>query len=484
MNNFLLWLLVGSLMNNAVCFSASLSEFMDHLEKERYFKNASLSIYVFSEKDNKAILNYHGEKSLISNSIVKVITTATALKVLGEGFQFRTKLLAAGTIKDQTLEGDLVILGDGDPTLGSAHEGYNLSDKDQLAAWALSLKTKGIKEIKGSVVGDASCFEKALSSAAWLWEDLGNYYGAGPCGLNFHENFYTIFFKLGSAIGDLTTIDRIEPAVNNLKIVNEVLSASKGTGDKAYVFGGEFATTQYIRGTLPLDNPFFKIKGCIPNPALFCADNLKVALEKEGISIKGESRASFDKSSFVDGLLLDERLSPKLSEIVFLANKLSLNLHCEALLKKMGQVRKGEGSYSAGLAVVNEYLKGLEIPLEGFNIADGSGLSNKNLVTAKGFVEFLCKISKETYFPTLLNSLPSNKINDLGRLKNVFSNETLSERVFAKTGYSSQGESFVGFLINNRGEKLYFCVICNHFLGPSAIFRKELQRLFDILVMH
>ena len=483
MNNFLLYTLLGFIMSSYQCFSTPLSEFVATLEQQDYFKHATLSIYVVSEKDQRVVFDYHGEKSLIPNSILKIITTAAALKILGQDFQFKTQLLGTGPIKKNALEGDLIILGDGDPTLGSVHSGYNLSAEEQLQSWSLALKNRGITQVKGSIIGDASCFEKALSAPTWLWEDLGNYYGAGTCGLNFHENFYTIFFKLGAVIGDATSIDKMDPMVPGLKVVNEVISAAKGTGDRAYVFGGEFATTQYIRGTIPLDKPSFNIKGCIPNPAGFCAQQLKSTLEKEGIVVSGKAMSSFDRVAFIEHAVLAETHSPKLSEIVFLINKLSLNLHSESLIKKMGEIRKNKGTHLAGLEVVHEYLRKLGVSLEGFNIVDGSGLSNKNLVTPKGMTDFLSKISKESYFPVFFESLPCNIAGDIGRLRSAFSKESLKGRIFAKTGYSSQGESFAGFFINNQGEKFSFCIICNHFLGPSSIFREQMQRFFEILFL-
>lgn len=482
MNNFLFYSFFSVVIGGGVLFSSPLVEFVTHLETQPHFKQASFSVYVVSEKDGRVILNHQGEKSFIPNSILKVITTAAALKVLGKDFQFKTQLVTNGSIKEGVLDGDLVIKGSGDPTLGSTHQGYNLTDKEQLLSWVAAVKNKGIREIKGSVVGDASCFEKALSPPTWLWEDLGNYYGAGACGLNFHENFYTLFFKLGQVVGDSVTLDKIEPYVSNLKIVNEVISGPKGSGDKAYVFGGEFSKTHYVRGTLPLDNGSFKIRGSIPDPAAFCAENLKIALEKEGVIVKGMAISSFDKKEISHTIALSEVKSPSLSKIVFLSNKLSLNLHSEALIKKMGEVKKNKGTHVAGLEVVQEYLKELGVCLDGFNIVDGSGLSNKNLVTAKGVVEFLCKLSKESYFPVFFQSLPCNKADDLGRLVTRFSSKKLSGRVFAKTGFSSQGESFAGFFINNEGDRCCFCIICNHFLGPRAIFLEQIQTLLEMLL--
>lgn len=461
--------------------STELDDYLAQLEKKPYFKQASLSLYAVAEKDLKILVDHNGEKSLNPNSILKLLTTAAALKILGKDFQFKTELLGLGVIKNHTLEGDLVILGDGDPALGSMREG---SHKKLLDSWVLALRNQGIQCIQGSIVADASCFEQRAASPTWLWEDLGNYYGAGAFGLNFHENLYTVSFQLGSKLHEATTITHLYPSIKHLNVVNEVVSGSPGSGDQAYIFGEELTMLRHIRGTLPLDHPSFVIKGSMPNPPLCCAQQLKERLEKEGLTIQGEAKASFEsvlaKDSLKQRLCLDNVVS-SLSHIIFLTNKLSINLYAEALLKKVGSFKQGKGSYASGIEALYTYLKELGLPLEGFKIVDGSGLSTKNLVTAKGMVEFLVKLSKEPYYPDLLTSLPCNTSNDISSLKTSLSSEELQGRIFAKTGYSSHGESLAGIFINAKGERVFFCILCNHFLGPRKLLREEFKKIFTIL---
>lgn len=458
-----------------ICFSETLQDFVSKLETKPYVKHASLALYV-QDEEGKVLLEYQGEKSLIPNSILKLFTTAAALKVLGEDFRFHTRLLTMGRVKEGKLEGDVVIQGDGDPTLGRG------SYKELLGVWTEAIKAKNIRQIEGAVHGDASCFEKALSPASWLWEDLGNYYGAGACGLNFHENSYSLFFRLGNNVGEATQITQIEPSLAHITVVNEVVSGPKGSGDRAVIFGGEFSNTHYVRGSVPLDGATFTIRGSIPDPAQCCAEHLQDALQKHGITSQKMPCSVFEQQEYVDPLVFWDTYSPSLADMVFAANQYSINLYCECFLKKMGQHVLHQGTHAAGLQVVNDYLKYLKVSLEGCHVVDGSGLSSQNLVTARSMVHFLSQVSKEPYFSTLYRSLPSNTENR--RLNTIFSSESLKGRIRAKTGYSSEGESVAGFFTTAGGKQLTFCLISNHCLDSLPLWREDMRALFELLLLH
>lgn len=451
----------------------SIKKTVNSLSQDAYFQNASFGLYAVSEKTGKVLLDYHSEQSLLPNSILKVITTAAALKILKGPFSYQTKLSACGDIREGVLKGDLVIIGGGDPTLGSDR----FKDDAVLEKWVAWVKDQGIKEIAGDVVGNSSFFEEALVPASWLLEDVGNYYGAGPCGLNFHDNTYAMTFKLGSKVGDHTSLVKMEPCINHLKHVNEVTTGEIGTGDRASVFGGEYATTQYIRGTLPFGTETYKIKASMPNPAEVCAGELKKKLEAKGVVICGKARAGREHYSEKALSRYYIHTSPSIAEIVYFTNKESINVYAECLLKTLGRIKKREGTLLYGLEVVNEYLDDLGVSRKGWHLADGSGLSSKNLVSAKGFVDFLLKVKNESYFPDLLHSLPSKKEDRAGIFKCLLLDPILQDKLFIKTGYSSQGQSIAGFLINQSGDKIAFCILCNRFLGSPEKLQKKVRKI-------
>lgn len=433
----------------------------------------SLSCYAVSEKTGAVLLECHSKELFLPNSIVKVITTAAALKILTKQFSYTTRLGYCGHIQKGVLRGDLVIIGGGDPTLGSDR----FKEIKPIEKWVAWVKDQGIQEIVGDVIGDSSYFEKKLAPSSWLEEDVGNYYGAGSCGLNFHDNSYSMMFKLGSKVGDEVSLVKVEPVIGCLTHVNQVTTGARGTGDRACVFGGEYSTTQYIRGTLPLGAATYIIKASIPNPAEACADQLKKKLEEQGVVVQGKARVC---TALYDGKLSSQACmhrSPSIGEIVCLTNKESINLYAECLLKTMGRIKKEKGTLLSGLEVVNEYLDALKVDRKGWNLADGSGLSCKNLITAKGFVDFLLKVKNEPYFLDLLDSLPSNQEDKSGVFKHLLSDATLQGKLFIKTGYSSQGQSIGGFLINRYGDRIAFCIIYHRFSGSSKNLENHLKKI-------
>ena len=390
-----------------------------------------VSIYAVDGRDNKVLREQNSGKSLIPASCMKVVTTGAALHLLDPEMRFETRLEYEGTIDpDGTLHGNLIILGGGDPCLGSGKW------KEQLGIWGMAVSQLGIKKIAGKVIGDASKWEKAMAVPSWTWEDLGNYYGAGASALSFHENSYSLTFKPGAKEGDPTEILSLDPPLPDLLLINEVTTGPAHSGDRACIYGAEFLPMQSVRGTIPAEVPSFTIRGAIPDPASTVAALLTQELKELGISVE---RCFFARTL---PTLIHTTHSPPLKEIVYWTNQKSINLYAEHLLKKMG-----EGSTDAGVKAVTAFWESQGIDLAGFHMADGSGLSRKNCVTAKQMVSILLKMKESKVFPLFLRSLP-----DQTRCK-------------AKSGYMSQVRGLVGYF----DDEVAFAILTNHNLLPCPI---------------
>lgn len=361
--------------------------------------HAIVSFYAVDCSTGKVLLEQNSHYSLIPSSCMKIPTTAAALELLGADCRFQTHLEYDGRLdQEKTLHGNLYIRGGGDPCLGS--DRTSGSWEKQIALWADAIEELGIKKIEGNLIGDGTKWEKALAVPSWSWEDLGNYYGAGACALTFHENGYTLFFQPGKSVGDPTKIVRTDPPLLPIDFVNEVKTGPIGSGDRACIYGSEFARAQYVRGTVPAQVEEFSIKGAIPDPPLYCAQVLAHALQKRGIVIEGNEIPQKERTQF------HTTHSPAASEIVYHANQKSVNLYAEHLLKAVGEKVYGFGSTDSGIKAIADFWSRQNLDLEGFHMVDGSGLSRKNLVTAKQLVEMLTEIKKKSYFPIFLNSLP------------------------------------------------------------------------------
>ncbi|HCC51533.1 MAG TPA: D-alanyl-D-alanine carboxypeptidase/D-alanyl-D-alanine-endopeptidase, partial [Porphyromonadaceae bacterium] len=160
-----------------------------------YMQGASVSIMIKNIDDGSVIYSYDADREIIPASVMKIVTTATALELVGENFRYETAIMYDGHIHNGILDGNIYIRGSGDPTIGSADMG---PDRDKtIREWITAIKNTGIKEITGRVIADESIFDTEGISMKWMREDLGSYYGQGCYGLNMYDNRYSLFLNTG-----------------------------------------------------------------------------------------------------------------------------------------------------------------------------------------------------------------------------------------------------------------------------------------------
>jgi len=218
---------------------ASLVQYMQSIKNMDGLGGANIGISVKYADTGELIAEQNSQQAIVPASVTKLITTATALLTFGDGFRFTTSLQYDGELDNGILKGNLIIRGGGDPTLGS--ERFSDMRVDKILQAILNfLNQKSIHTIEGDIIGDDSVFEQSLAPATWNWGDLGNYYGAGACGLSIMENAYSIFFSSGAIQGDSTVITSTKPPIKELQMINEVRCGKKYSGDNAYIFGSEY----------------------------------------------------------------------------------------------------------------------------------------------------------------------------------------------------------------------------------------------------
>jgi len=339
----------------------------------------------------------------------------------------------------------------------------------------------GIKKINGNVIGDASIFSSNTVPKKWIWEDIGNYYGAGSCGLNLHENQYNIQFKVGATEGAATEIDIIYPDLSDVEFINEVKTGSKASGDQAYVYAAPFSDKIYVRGTVPAGNRDFTIKGSVPDPARFAANNFKKELEKSGISVSGSSISQYEKNNKSRTEIYNHP-SPRLADLIFWANKKSINLYCEAILKMIGLKLYNAGSTHNGIKGVTQYWKNRGVDLDGFYIHDGSGLSPDNAVSTYQLAKILQKTVKEAHYETFNKSLSfAGDPNDRGSLRGQLTGTKAAGNLRAKSGYISRVRSYSGYVQNSCGELLSFSMIVNNYNCSNSKMRTKMMAVLRTL---
>jgi D-alanyl-D-alanine carboxypeptidase/D-alanyl-D-alanine-endopeptidase (penicillin-binding protein 4) len=316
----------------------------------------------------------------------------------------------------------------------------------------------------------------------WLWEDAGNYYGAGAYGLSVFDNTYEIHFKTTNTSSQLE-ITEIVPKECRYEFTNWLVAA--GTADEGYVFAAPYSTNGWLAGTIPANIDDFVLKASIADPPRLIAKMVSERLRIEGIAVTGEpSTVRLEQRDITEKVtIISEILSPPLSEIIEVLNHESMNLYAEHLLKELGKSFKGKGSTSSGIEVVMEFLQNTGVKSKGMFIEDGSGLSPLNAINTSGLARLLNYMKTEgKYFPYYLNSLP--EAGKEGTLKNNFRDPVFESRLKAKSGSMTRVRCYAGYFKTMSGKDISFAIIINNYTGSSKYIISAIEEILKEMILH
>lgn len=418
--------------------------------------NARWGVIAVSMKDGRVLCSRDGRKLFNPASIQKTLTAIVALDRLGADFRWKTSVYAENQIdSDGTLNGDLVIYGEGAPD-------FNAESLENLA---VQLQEKGLKRVKGNIVGDDSYFRGDTIGDGWTWNELQWYYGAEASALTINEN--QAFVNVENGEGRANT-NYLNVTVGNPTPINNA------NRDANYEAGG------IKRG---LDNNDFYVWGntkafgarvAVHNPSGLVAKTLREYLEKKGISIEGETKTRSWKSSDALDVSKAQELasiqSQTLGEAVRRMNKHSVNIIAELLLRTIGKKFGAEvpnsiqlpqnvrGDDIAGAALVKKWLLEHKIAADEVQISDGSGLSRLDFVTPEVFARAFIFAAQSKFAKEFTDSLPVGGTD--GTLGGRFGKA--KGRVLAKTGTISFVNSLAGYAQRKDGEIITFAVMVNN----------------------
>jgi serine-type D-Ala-D-Ala carboxypeptidase/endopeptidase (penicillin-binding protein 4) len=443
-----------------------------NLEKDPQFKHAILSMYVVDSKTGKVVFDKNSEVGLAPASCQKVITSVSAFELLGKGYRYKTEVGYNGIIENSILNGDVVIVGYGDPTLGSWRYSTT-SFSSFLNKLPSSLKQRGIKEITSLIVDDSKWSSQNIPNG-WVWEDVGNYYGAGAGAFNWHENKYDIILQSGKYLGDNVRI--LKNSIPSIEFVNELRTAEKGSGDNAYFFFGSNKRVKHLRGTIEISEKPFTISGASENGFNLFEEEIISRGKIDNINLLGikftngfnnftgeaQPQNNFTKRTLIEKSLYTH-YSPPLDSINYWFLKKSVNLYGEAFVKTIGYQKKGVGATDTGLSVIKYFWKQRGIDPSAINIIDGSGLSPANRVTTNALVTVMQFAKKQNWFSSFYNALP-----DMNGIK-------------MKDGYISGVRSYTGYVKSKSGNDYTFAFIVNNFDGSPAKVREKIWKVLDVL---
>lgn len=447
------------------------------LQNDPGLKHAAWA-FLATYADTRDTIARHDEQiALPPASVMKTVSTGAALQILGSDYNFKTRLYIRGKVTaDGILNGDLIIRGGGDPTLGS--DKWPATSRDTLFAVIYrQIRAQGIKLINGNIVADASAFEELMAPPGWNWGDIGNYYGAGPSGLTICDNLVIYCFKSGKT-GDSTSVFRTVPEVKDVKIRNTVTAG--GTGDNAYVFGSEYGSLRYIRGNIPANSDSFCVKGNIPDPPRFAGTLLKEALERLNMPVMGQVVTNRDWGTTPDYKNPELREigsieSPRLATIVSAVNLFSNNLYAEHVHKAISAYKTGTGSNASSNTIITDFWVAKGLNRDALFVSDGSGLSRSNAISMANLVKMLDIIARDKTAEAFKNSLPV--AGKSGTLRNMCKNTPAQGNLIAKSGTMSRIKSYAGYVKAANGRPVVFAMTFTNYSCSTSELTDKIEVL-------
>lgn len=461
--------------------TADLEKLVIDTHREQGMKHGTLAVCVYNATTGKQVYAHNAELSMMPASVQKLLTTGVGFARLGGNFRFTTKIAVHGDIdRDGVLHGNIYITGGGDPLLGSYR--YRQTTPDSLfAGWTNAIKKKGIRRVDGRVCYNVTIFDEQPLHDSWQWGDVGNYYAAGVSGLNFHENMYFVHFNAGRKMGHPAAVVRTVPKNIDIHTTCEVSTAGENTGDQVIVYGSPTSKERLYRGTVPLGHSDFGVRAAMPTPAKTCADLFSSYLRTHGVGVSSNSMQVY---SSPDSLrpVVDYRSSSYYT-IAQYTNLTSNNIYAESIFKYLGYAKYGIGSFANGGRAIKDYLREKGIAADGVNIADGSGLSRLDRVTADFMCRYLAAMTKEPFYNEFLQSIA--KVGENGTAKNLLPNLPAGINVHVKTGTMDGVKAYAGYVVTPHGQTLSFAIISNgHDGSPQEVAAKLNKILYKIATLY
>ena len=452
---------------------AQLQKEVERVAQSPKLQPSRVGVFVQTNEPNPQVLaNLDGDRYFIPSSNAKLFITAIALKTLGADYRFATRLISHNLPNTKgELENGLWLVGSGDPSFRSA---------TGLKSLVTQLKNKGVKQINGGI-WTLTSRKGAEVANSWEWSDLQEYYAAIASPFTINENSLNWTIR-PTKIAQPVIFEWENPELaSGWRVENKSITVS---ADSEYrlpeydlrVVRPHGQKVLIISGQVP-ENAEPELGGvAIPDPEANFLQLLRQELTAQGIKISADITANKSKQ-LPPTQDLAIAFSPPLSELIITTNKDSNNLYAELLLRALGdrfaKVVPYE-SFSGGLMAINQYLESINISRASVLLADGSGLSRRNLTTPKAIVQLLQNVGSDLNFR---KSLAISNVD--GTLTNRFKNTSAQGLIQAKTGTLTGAIALSGYAHPQNYREVIFSIIINN----SNLPPRELQKYIDEIAL-
>ena len=431
-------------------------------------QRAAWGVVVHSLDRDERIFELNPRTLLVPASAAKLVSLATAVDAVGWDFRFETTVRATAPLVDGTLQGDLLIVGSGDPSVGGR-------GGQKLSVWVEGLKALGLRRIDGRIIGDDDAVEEPRPQLAWAWDDLGYATGVLFGALNLGENRMSVTITPGADADDLTMLS-VDPRASARPVLNRTVTGAPGSPQLLWPEqrpGEPFLT---IAGSIPSGAPPARLLVSVGNPTLWFATMLRHALLSAGIEVTGEAYDADDvwPRPALAGPVLYTHRSPTLAEIAQPLLKDSINLYGEAVLR-LNAGRDVVPTNDVALDGVRTRLAAWNVPSDAWQLVDGSGLSRRSVVAPDVLVAMLRRMYDSSGASPWMTGLPTAGRD--GTLAGRMQGTPAEDNVRAKTGTMSNIRALAGYVRTRDGEALAFAIMADNFEGPGSAATEAVDRI-------
>jgi D-alanyl-D-alanine carboxypeptidase/D-alanyl-D-alanine-endopeptidase (penicillin-binding protein 4) len=467
------WLSLFMLLTSQAFAQSHLTEAIDSALSRSCLDRNQTAVSIVALPSDKVVYERNPQTSLLPASVMKVVTTAAALHYLDPEFRFTTDVLYSGERVGDTIRGDLIIRGGGDPKLSPAH----------LWHIAMILKQRGINTINGRLVADVHFFDSLDRAPSWEPDEgVQRAYNAKLGALSVNYNVVSIHVGPGSHVGAPLSV-WLEPNPMYLSVRNSGRTVNHGRSS--------YSTTQHaegdnqvliqVNGTFPIDAAERIVYRSIDNPTRYATETFRAYLQQVGIQITGESTVGLTP---LNATLLYTHESSPLSLILKELNTYSNNFIAEQLVKTIAAKRGGmHGSHAEGLKLIKNFLRSSGVDMQGVNLVDGSGLSRQNQLTTRAMTDLLTKMyHRFDIGPDFMSVL--RVMGAEGAPSSRFKNSPAGGHIRAKTGTLAGVSTLVGYVATPDNQVFAYALFlnrnrCGH-SGADAVENSIVNAIYEL----
>lgn len=415
-------------------------------------QNASIGVYISEIKTGRCVAQYNSGKNFVPASVQKCVTAATSQMLLGDEPPFTTRAEIKAPIIDGVLEGNLYIVGRGDPTL----ESRQFKERDGFISSLIEWLTRnGVDSIAGEIVTDSRFYPAIGVSPYWLLEDTAWEYGAGLYGINYRDNSFSMTLRPG---------DEFVPASNNVEVINLLRHGAKSD---VMAMRGEGSGLLTVSGTLSTKS--YTSRYSMPSPELFLADDLISELRSSGIGVGGQSGLSDNED-----ILTFDYASPKRDEILKVTMFKSVNLFAEGMLRAL-TAKSENRTFEGGIAIEREFWTNKGVDLTNTRWLDGSGLSPVNRMSPRVLASILEYMAKSEISRKYVGLFPL--AGKEGTVRYLLAKTRLAGSLALKSGSMNGVLCYAGYKLNSAKTPTHVVVIMvNGASCKSAEIRSAISR--------